>query len=127
MGITQFEHSRPSSFAFLAVRKQQSIKMAFLKVVVAALLLVSAFAEEQPKEVEDPGLIGGLIGAGLGATAGLAAGAVGTAGLMAGGALAGGAAGTIIGDEKKTEIKQVEDPGLIGGLVGAGLGATAGL
>merc|ERR1712179_531552 len=111
MGISQFEHSRPSSLVLLKVSslsQEQNIKMAFLKVVVAALLLVSAFAEEQPKEVEDPGLIGGLVGAGLGATAGLAAGAVGTAGLMAGGALAGGAAGTIIGDEKKAEIKEIE-------------------
>ena len=30
-------------------------------------------------------------------------------------------------DEKKAEIKEVEDPGLIGGLIGAGLGAAGGL
>ena len=30
-------------------------------------------------------------------------------------------------DEPKAEIKQVEDPGLIGGLIGAGLGAAGGL
>ena len=30
-------------------------------------------------------------------------------------------------DEPKAEIKEVEDPGIIGGLIGAGLGAAGGL